>query len=64
MPNKIRAVLFLAMLVTSTSAGLAYVPARAPVDPSNSFREIRPGFWVGPYQCIDVDRGPRDCSSN
>ncbi len=26
--------------------------------------EVRPGLWVGSYQCItDLDRGGRDCSS-
>jgi hypothetical protein len=71
MLNKTKAVLFLAMLVTSTSAGLAdvrhseRVQARAAVDRSNSFREVRPGLWAGPYQCItDLDQGGRDCSSH
>jgi len=26
--------------------------------------EVRPGLWVGSYQCItDLERGGRDCSS-
>lgn len=26
--------------------------------------QVRPGLWVGSYQCItDLDRGGRDCSS-
>jgi hypothetical protein len=26
--------------------------------------EVRPGLWVGSYQCVtDLDRGGRDCSS-
>jgi len=26
--------------------------------------EVRPGMWVGSYQCVvDLDRGGRDCSS-
>ena len=73
MLNKTKTVLFLAMLVASSSASLAdvhyvrhpkRVQAGAAVDPSDSFREVRPGIWAGPYQCItDLDRGGRDCSS-
>ena len=26
--------------------------------------EVRPGLWVGSYQCVtDLERGGRDCSS-
>ena len=71
MLTKTKAILCLAMLVTSTSAGLAdvrhseRVQARAAVDRSNSFREVRPGFWVGPYQCFtDLEQNGRDCSSH
>ena len=39
-------------------------------DPASSFAparmiEVRPGLWVGSYQCItDLERGGRDCSSS
>jgi hypothetical protein len=75
MLNKTKVILSLAMLVASTSAGLGYVHhdvprpesvhARAAVDPANPFREVQPGFWVGPYQCVtNLERGGRDCSSS
>jgi hypothetical protein len=75
MLNKTKVSLSLAMLVASTSAGLGYVhqdvrrpesvQARAAVAPANPFRELQPGFWVGPYQCVtNLDRGGRDCSSS
>jgi hypothetical protein len=69
MLNKTKMILSLAMLVASTSASLGYVHhdarrpesvhARAAVDPTNP----QPGFWVGPYQCVYLERGGRDCSS-
>jgi hypothetical protein len=75
MLNKTKTVLFLAMLIASTSTGLAAVHhdvrhpelihARAAVGPSDRVREVGPGVWAGPYQCItDLDRGGRDCSSS
>jgi hypothetical protein len=31
---------------------------------ANPSRQIQPGFWVGPYQCVtNLERGGRDCSS-
>jgi hypothetical protein len=64
MLNKTKVILSLAMLVASTSAGLGYVHhdvrhARAAVDATNP----QPGSWVGPYQCVYLERGGRDCSS-
>jgi hypothetical protein len=47
----------------------ATAPAFARPKPESSFAparmiEVRPGLWVGSYQCImDLDRGGRDCSS-
>ena len=66
MPTTTKAVLVVAMLAASTSAALAEVrhPDRVLSGPSSSFREVRPGFWAGPYQCVtNDDRGARDCSS-
>jgi hypothetical protein len=38
------------------AAASSFAPAR--------MIEVRPGLWVGSYQCIvDIDRGGRDCSS-
>ena len=75
MINKTRAAIGIALLVASTSTGLAHVRhaprharAHAAV-PAPSFAparmiEVRPGLWVGSYQCVvDLDRGGRDCSS-
>jgi hypothetical protein len=50
------------------SAHHHHAPALAG-DPAPSFApprmiEVRPGLWVGSYQCItDLERGGRDCSS-
>ena len=60
-----------ALLVASTSAGLAhvrharsYAGVSAPSFAPARMIEVRPGLWVGSYQCItDLDRGGRDCSS-
>jgi hypothetical protein len=44
----------------------ARVSAGIPVSSTAPARmiEVRPGLWVGSYQCItDLDRGGRDCSS-
>jgi hypothetical protein len=76
MINKTMATVVAALLVTSATAAPAHV-RHAPrhghrIDggaPVSSFAparmiEIRPGLWVGSYQCItDLDRGGRDCSS-
>jgi hypothetical protein len=72
--TKTKAAVVLALLVASTSAGLAHARharhirpfASAPTFSSAPARiiEVRPGLWVGSYQCItDLDRGGRDCSS-
>ena len=74
MINKTRTALAIGLLVASTSTGLAHVRhvrharplASAPAPSSAPARmiEVRPGLWVGSYQCItDLDRGGRDCSS-
>jgi methionine-rich copper-binding protein CopC len=70
MLNRTKTVLFLAMLVASTSASLANAhvrhpePVQAGAAVDASVREVRLGVWAGPYQCItDLDRGGRDCSS-
>jgi hypothetical protein len=75
MINKIAAAAVLVLLAASTSAALAHVrhaphharpfagipaPSTAPA----RMIEVRPGLWVGSYQCVvDLDRGGRDCSS-
>lgn len=72
--TKTRAAVALALFAASTSTGLAHArhvrhlrpPASAPASSSAPARiiEVRPGLWVGSYQCItDLDRGGRDCSS-
>jgi hypothetical protein len=74
MINNTRAAVAIALLLASTSTGLAHAPqarhARPHASaPARSFAparmiEVRPGLWVGSYQCItDLDRGGRDCSS-
>jgi hypothetical protein len=73
--NRITAALAAALLVVSTAAASAqarhaarHAGPRAGVA-ADSFAparmiEVRPGLWVGSYQCItDLDRGGRDCSS-
>jgi len=36
----------------------------APIFAPPRMIEVRPGLWVGSYQCItDLERGGRDCSS-
>ena len=71
MINNTRAAVALALLLASISAGLAHARHARPhaSAPAQSFAparmiEVRPGLWVGSYQCItDLDRGGRDCSS-
>ena len=75
MINKAKTAVVLALLVASTSAALAHVrqaphhagpfagAAARSTAPARMI-EMRPGLWVGSYQCItDLDRGGRDCSS-
>jgi hypothetical protein len=73
--NKTTVAVVAALLVASTAAAPARVrhaarharpyaglpmPSTAPA----RMIEVRPGLWVGSYQCItDLDRGGRDCSS-
>jgi hypothetical protein len=73
--NKTTLAVVAALLVASTVAAPARVRhtlrharpyAGIPVPTSEPARmiEVRPGLWVGSYQCItDLDRGGRDCSS-
>jgi hypothetical protein len=72
--NKTTIAIVAALLVASTAvqanvrhgrrharpyAGLS-MPSTAPA----RMIEVRPGLWVGSYQCVtDLDRGGRDCSS-
>jgi hypothetical protein len=74
MINNTRAAVAIALLLASTSAGLAHARharhARSPASaPAQSFAparmiEVRPELWVGSYQCVThIDRGGRDCSS-
>jgi 2-phosphoglycerate kinase len=73
--NKITVAMTAALLVISTVAASAqarhaqrHAWSRAGIATSSFARarmiEVRPGLWVGSYQCItDLDRGGRDCSS-
>jgi hypothetical protein len=73
--NKTTVAVVAALLVASTVAASAHVRhaprhARAYAGGVASrfaparMIEVRPGLWVGSYQCItDLDRGGRDCSS-
>jgi hypothetical protein len=73
--NKITLAIVAALLVASTAAAPAHVrnaPRQArpyagiPAPSTEPARmiEVRPGLWVGSYQCVvDLDRGGRDCSS-
>ena len=75
MTKKTMATLVAALLVASASAALGHVRhaprhagpfagAPAPSTAPARMIEVRPGLWVGSYQCVtDLDRGGRDCSS-
>ena len=75
MINKITAGVVAALLVASTAAALGdvrhglrhtrpYAGAQAHSFAPARMIEVRPGLWVGSYQCIvDIERGGRDCSS-
>jgi hypothetical protein len=75
MINKTVATAVAALLVASVTAAPAHTRhatrhmrayARAPASSFEPARmiEVRPGLWVGSYQCVvDLDRGGRDCSS-
>ena len=75
MNNKTAATILVALMVASTAAASAHgrhAPRHARASagvPTRSFAparmiEVRPGLWVGSYQCVvDLDRGGRDCSS-
>jgi hypothetical protein len=74
MIRKATTAVVLALLVASTSAGLAharhasrhghaFAAAASSFEPARMI-EVRPGLWMGSYQCVvDLDRGGRDCSS-
>ena len=73
--NKTASAVVAALLVVSTTTALAHVrhaprlarlSAGMPMSSAAPARmiEVRPGLWVGSYQCVtDLDRGGRDCSS-
>jgi len=73
--NKFTVAMMAALFVASTAAAPAqprhaqrHAGPRAGVAQSSfapaRMVEVRPGLWVGSYQCItDLDRGGRDCSS-
>ena len=73
--NKTTVAVVATMLIASTAAAPARVrhslrharPYAGLTMPSTAparMIEVRPGLWVGSYQCItDLDRGGRDCSS-
>jgi hypothetical protein len=73
--NKTTVAVVVALLVASTVAAPArvrhalrharpYAALPAPSFAPARMIEVRPGLWVGSYQCIaDLDRGGRDCSS-
>ena len=75
MINKTLATVVAALLVASAAAAPAHTrhaprharpyagAAARSFEPARMI-EVRPGLWVGSYQCIvDLDRGGRDCSS-
>ena len=69
--SKMTVAIVAALLVASGAAAPAQVRharhAGVPVSSAAGARmiEVRPGLWVGSYQCItDLDRGGRDCSSH
>jgi len=73
--NKTAVTIVVSLLVASTTVTMAHVRhatrharpyAGMPLPSSAPARmiEVRPGLWVGSYQCVtDLDRGGRDCSS-
>jgi hypothetical protein len=75
--NKTTLTLILTMLVAASATGPAdarhvarhsrgaYAAAAFGASEPARMIEVRPGLWVGSYQCItDLDRGGRDCSSS
>jgi hypothetical protein len=77
MLGKTKSALILAILVAScaiTPADARHVTRHAhrghalaaefAVQPARMI-QVRPGLWVGSYQCVtDLERGGRDCSSS
>jgi hypothetical protein len=73
--NKTKLTLILTILVGSSASGLAdvrharhshrtYAPVTFHAEPARMI-EVRPGLWVGSYQCVtNLERGGRDCSSS
>ena len=73
--NKTALAAVAALLVASTTVTPAHVrhaprharpSAGMPMSSAAPARmiEVRPGLWVGSYQCVtDLDRAGRDCSS-
>jgi hypothetical protein len=63
MSKTIAAVCVGLMLAGAVGPTLARPRAESSFAPARMI-EVRPGLWVGSYQCItDLDRGGRDCSS-
>jgi hypothetical protein len=74
MINKTMAAVVTALLVSAAAApahvrhaprhGRPYAGLPVPSSAPARMIEVRPGLWVGSYQCVtDLDRGGRDCSS-
>jgi hypothetical protein len=73
--NKTTAAIVAALLIASIAAAPArvrhapryarpYAGLQMPSTAPARMIEVRPGLWVGSYQCVvDLDRGGRDCSS-
>jgi hypothetical protein len=74
--DKTKLALSLTILVASGATALAdvrharhwhgaHAPAAVSAAEPARMIEVRPGLWVGSYQCVtDLDRGGRDCSSS
>jgi hypothetical protein len=75
--NKTTPALILAILVAASATAPAdarhaarhwhgtYAPAAIHAAEPARMIEVRPGLWVGSYQCVtDLERGGRDCSSS
>jgi hypothetical protein len=74
--NKTKLALSLAILVASGATAPAdarharhwhgaHAPAAIHATEPARMIEVRPGLWVGSYQCVtDLERGGRDCSSS
>ena len=51
-------------LILAAAVGPTSARARDASSEPARMIEVRPGLWVGSYQCVtDLERGGRDCSS-